>query len=137
MLLAGKPGNSIAGSGTGAQERVKKHKQIVWVIMHYEFIGLPQWRHIDSVQFHVSSSLTKAEKYIGDTWVEAHSWWQVHPHVVDAKGDDASTEGEEVYYYSHRGNRLHSAPIKRASIAFDKYTARHPELYRSSPSNQV
>jgi hypothetical protein len=108
---------------------MKRGKQIVWVIMHYEFMGLPASPYIDSVQFHVSSSLKKAEKYLRSTGVDAHSWWLVHPHVLDAAGDDLDTEGNEVYYYSHRGTSLKSAPIGRARIAFQKHTARYPQFY--------
>jgi hypothetical protein len=106
---------------------VKKHNRIVWVIMHYEFMGPPDSPHIDSLQFHVSSSLTKAEKYVSESGVDAHSWWQVHPHVVDAKGDARITEGDETFYYSYRGTRLKSAPIKRAKTAYAKHVARFPE----------
>jgi hypothetical protein len=116
---------------------VKKGKQIVWVIMHYEFMGLPMSPHIDSLQFHVSSSLQKAEEYVRGRGVDAHSWWQVHPHVLDAKGDDESTEGNEVYYYSHRGTRLRSAPMRRAGKAFQKHTARYPEFYSSASRNDA
>jgi hypothetical protein len=103
---------------------MKRKKRTVWVIMHYEFLrymGGPK-PYVDSVQFHVSSSLTKAEKYIRDTHVGAHSWWQVHAHGLDAEGYDERTEGNEVYYYSHRGTRLKSPPYKRAKAAFQKQT---------------
>ncbi len=97
--------------------------------MHYEFMGLPP--HIDSVQFHVASSLKKAEKYIRSHGVEAHSWWQVHPHVLDLEGEATLSEGEEAYYYSNRGTQLKSAPTKRAAQAFQKHMARYPEFYSS------
>lgn len=116
---------------------MKKDKLVVWVIMHYEFMGLPTSPHVDSVQFHVSSSLKKAEKYIRSTRVVAHSWWQVHPHVLDAAGDALNTEGDEVYYYSHRGASLKFAPMRRAGNAFQKYTARYPEFYSSPPPHEV
>jgi hypothetical protein len=116
---------------------MKKDKQTVWVIMHYEFMGLPTAPHVDSVQFHVASSLKKAEKYVRSSWVEAHSWWQVHPHVLDAEGEELSTEGDQVYYYSHRGSKLKSAPMKRAAKAFRKHTARYPEFYCSAPPTNV
>lgn len=111
---------------------MKKVKQVIWVIMHYEVMGLPENSHIDSVQFHVSSSRKKAEEYIRSSGVASHSWWQVHPHLLDAKGDDAVVEGKEVYYYSHRGAPLKSAPIRRATNAFRKHTARYPEFYSTS-----
>jgi hypothetical protein len=114
------------------RELMKKRNQIVWVIMHYEFMGLPESPYIDSVQFHVSSSLIKAEKYVRERGVEAHSWWQVHPHLLDAKGDAQNTEGDETYYYSYRGTRLKSAPIERARTAFHKHVARYPQFYPSS-----
>lgn len=116
---------------------MKKERQTVWVIMHYEFMGLPESPHVDSVQFHVSSSLKKAEKYIRSRGVDAHSWWQIHPHVLDAEGVDEDTEGNEVYYYSHRGTQLNSAPMKRASNAFLKHTARYAEFYQSPSPNVV
>jgi hypothetical protein len=97
--------------------------------MHYEFMGLPNSPHLDSVQFHVSSTLKKAEKYMRIGSVAAHSWWQVHPHTLDADGGDWLYEGEEVYYYSHRGTPLKSAPVHRALAAFRKYVALHPERY--------
>jgi hypothetical protein len=85
--------------------------------MHYEFLGPRRSPHVDSVQFHVSSSLGKAEKYVREHGVESHSWWQVHSHLVD---DPSHREGEEVYYYSHRGTRLKTDPWKRARAAFDR-----------------
>lgn len=102
-----------------------RNKPTVWVIMHYEFMGHPDSPWIDSVQFHVSSSRKKAESYIRGRVVDAHSWWQVHPHVLDANGADA--EGDEAYFYSHRGTPLKSAPIERARAAFQKHVLRHPE----------
>ena len=87
--------------------------------MHCEIMGSPDAPRVDSLQFHVSSSLKKAEEYVRSMGVEAHSWWQVHPHVVDA--DD---EGDEVHYFSHRGTRLKSAPMDRAIKAFHKHVAR-------------
>src|SRR5687768_11444766 len=102
--------------------------------MHYEIMGLPDDPRVDAIQFHVSSSLEKAEEYIRSSGVDAHSWWQVHPHEVDSA--DWLAEGEEVYYYSHRGTRLKTAPTKRTIAAFRKHVARHPELYPASPPNQ-
>lgn len=106
-------------------------KRTVWVVMHYEIMGLLGSYRIDSVQYHVSSTLKKAEEYIRGTGVDSHSWWQVHPHVVDAVNFD---EGVEVYYYSHRGTRLNSAPMSRAIVAFKKHAARYPEFYPTSKS---
>jgi hypothetical protein len=101
----------------------------VWVVMHYEYIGSPDCPQIDALQFHVSSSRREAEVYIRRGCVDAHSWWQVHPHVVDT--EDLMNEGDEVYYYSYRGARLKFAPHSRALTAFRKHVARNPEVYRS------
>lgn len=98
----------------------------VWVVMHYEIMGLPQSPRVDSVQFHVSSSLDKAEEYIRKVWAEPHSWWQVHPHVVDTA---EFPENDEVHHYSHRGTRLKAAPIKRALAAFRKHAEAHPDRF--------
>src|SRR5262245_15489714 len=103
-----------------------KRKRTVWVVMHYEIIGLPKAPQVDALQFHVSSSLAKAESYIRRGWVDAHSWWQVHPHVVDSKDPD---EGEKVYYYTRRGRRLKAAPMKQAIAAFHRHVKRFPEFY--------
>jgi hypothetical protein len=108
---------------------MSRRKQIVWVVMHYEIMGLPDSPHVDSVQFHVSSSLAKAEEYIRSHWVASHSWWQVHPHEVDFADFFASDEGVEVHYYSHRGTWLKTVPARRAISAFRKFVARHPEWY--------
>src|SRR5215207_9613275 len=102
------------GRATVTIGQMKQTKPTIWVIMHYEFMGPPQSPYLDSVQFHVSSSLKKAEKYIRDHVVDGHSWWQVHPHVLDAGGID---EGSEVHYYSHRGTPLKALPMKRARDA--------------------
>ena len=83
---------------------MSKKKQTVWVVVHYKFMGVEPCVRIDSVQFHISSSRRKAETYIREGWVVSWSWWQVHPHVLDAKPGEV--EGEEVYYYSHRGTLL-------------------------------
>jgi hypothetical protein len=104
-------------------------KRTVWVVMHYEYIGLPECPHVDALQFHVSSSKRKAEAYIRRVIVDAHSWWQLHPHGIDSQ--DYLMEGDEVYYYSYRGAHLRSAPHKRALTAFQKHVDRNPEFYRS------
>jgi hypothetical protein len=108
---------------------MRKTGSTVWVVMHYEFMGWPNYR-IDSVQFHVSSTLGKAEEYVRTVRVDSHSWWQVHPHVVDATDFD---EGREVHFYSHRGTPLKGAPWTRARAAFLKHVARYPEFYPSTP----
>jgi hypothetical protein len=104
-----------------------QRKQMVWVVMHYEIIGMPDNYWVDALQFHVSSTLARAEKYIRNCHVDTHSWWQVHPHVVD--GTDFLTEGDEVYFYSRRGTRLKAAPTKKAIATFRKFVARNPELF--------
>jgi hypothetical protein len=86
---------------------------------------------VNSVQFHVSSSLNKAETYIRGLGVDSHSWWQVHPHVVDTAEVD---EGAEVYFYSHRGTPLKAAPTTRAIRAFRKHADRYPEFYATGSS---
>jgi hypothetical protein len=79
---------------------------------------------VDCVQFHVSSSLKKAEEYIRSIIVFPYSWWQIYPHVVD---DSAGTDGETVFYYSHKGTPLRSAPFKRAEKAFKRDEEKHRE----------
>jgi hypothetical protein len=106
-----------------------KPQRLVWVVMHYEYMGFSDLPRIDALQFHVSSTLAKAEKYIRSLHVDAHSWWQVHPHTVDAADHDG---GDEVHYYSHRGKRLKAAPHSRAKAAFQKLAARYPEMYPKS-----
>jgi len=103
--------------------------------MHYEFMG-PESPHIDSIQFHVSSSLKKAEKYIRSSGVDSHSWWQVHPHPLDADGEEMQTEGDKVYYYNYGGTRLKSAPVKRARAAFTKHVAKYHDIYSSPASSK-
>jgi len=110
-----------------------QRKRTIWVVMHYEIMGVPDAPRVDSVQFHVSSSLGKAEEYIRSVLVDAHSWWQVHPHVVDTTD---FAEGEEVYYYSHRGTRLRTAATGRAVAAFRRHAARNPEFYPVHPPNE-
>ena len=102
----------------------KAKKKIVWLIMHYEFFDD---KHIDCLQFHVSSTKKRAEAFITAVSVDAHSWWQVHPYILD---DPAFLEeGREVYYYSHRGTPLKAPPYKRALAAYRKYIA--SDWYRS------
>jgi hypothetical protein len=113
---------------------MSQRKRIVWVVMHYEIMGLPESPHVDSVQFHVASTLEKAEEYTQRLETNPYGWWQVHPHVVDNAEEG---EGEEVYYFSHRGNRLKAAPIRRAISAFRKHAARHPEQWPPPPPNQA
>jgi hypothetical protein len=103
-------------------------KQTVWVVMHYEIMGLPEWPRVDSVQFHVASTRRRAENYLRRSRACAHSWWQVHPHVVDCT---EGGEGGEVYYYSHRATPLKCAPTRRAIKAFRKHADRHPQWYAS------
>jgi hypothetical protein len=112
-----------------------RRKRTVWVVMHYEIMGLPESPRVDSVQFHVSSSLEKAEEYIRKIGTDSHSWWQVHPHAVDFDDFEVG-ECDEVYYYSHRETRLKSAPTIRSIAAFRRYTARHPDRWPPLPSGQ-
>ena len=112
---------------------MSRRARTVWVVMHYEIMGLPRSTHVDSVQFHVSSSPENAEAYVRGVRVASHSWWQVHPHVIDSAGVG---EGDEVSYYSHRGARLRAAPTKRAIFAFLKHAARYPEQYPPPPQKQ-
>jgi len=110
-----------------------KRPQTVWVIMHYEIMGLSESYWIDCLQFHVSSSLKKAEASIRRVQVDAHSWWQVHPHEIDTTDFD---EGVETHFDSHRGTRLKSAPATRAIAAFRKHVARNPEIYGDHPEDR-
>jgi len=96
---------------------MKKNRKTVWVVMHYEYIRWGGIILVDGVQFHVSSSLKKAEKYLRGAIVFPYSWWQVYPYVLD---DDTGTEGETVFYYSHKGTPLRRAPYKRAESAFKR-----------------
>ena len=50
-----------------------RRKRTVWVVMHYEIMGVPDAHRVDSVQFHVSSSLNKAEESIRSSRVDSHS----------------------------------------------------------------
>jgi len=93
-----------------------KKKTIVWLIMHYEFMFEGT---LDCLQFHVSSTLKKAEAYVKKSGMMPYSWWQVYPYVIDEHGD-----GDEVYYYSYKGKRLMKAPWKQARRAFDVAKAR-------------
>jgi hypothetical protein len=94
----------------------KRKPVTVYVIMHYEYF---EGGHIDCLQFHVASSLKKAEAYFKIVHVDPHSWWQVHPHVIDHNPKDG-WEGEEFYYYSYRGKRLKEPPHQQARKAWEK-----------------
>lgn len=109
---------------------MSRRKRTVWVVMHYEIMGLPDSPAVDSVQFHIPSSLEKAEEYVRRSRVAPYSWWQVHPHEVDTADH---REGEEVHYYSHRGTRLKAAPTRRSIAAYREHAARHPEWYPPKP----
>lgn len=91
----------------------RRQHTTVWVIMHYEFMFEGT---MDCLQFHVASSLNKAEKYIRKRSVMPYSWWQVHPYVID----DDREEGIEVHYYSYRGTKLTKAPHQQAKKAFER-----------------
>ena len=104
---------------------MKTKRTTVWVVMHYEYSRLKGVILVDCLQFHVSSSRKRAEKYIRSRSVSSYSWWQIHPHVVDC--DDWKMEGDEVYYYSHRGTPLRSPPFKRAEKAFLREEAKYRE----------
>ncbi len=93
-----------------------KKKTIVWLVMHYEFMFEGK---LDCLQFHVASTLKKAEIYVKKARVMPYSWWQVHPYVIDEYADC-----EEVYYYSYRGKPLKKAPWIQARRAFDVAKAR-------------
>lgn len=90
---------------------LSKRKITVWLIMHYEFMFEGK---LDCLQFHVSSTLKKAEAYVKKSRVMPYSWWQVHRYVVDDYADS-----DEVYYYSYLGRRLKKAPHDQALRAFN------------------
>src|SRR5215211_1870426 len=46
-------------------------------------------------------------------------------------------EGEEVYFFSHRGTPLKAAPTGRAITAFHRHVARNPEFYPAHPQNKT
>jgi hypothetical protein len=106
-------------SGEGVA-MARKRRTTVWVVMHYEIF---HGERVDSVQFHVSSSLKVAEEYMKRMHVAPYSWWQVHPHIVDCDFDDGC-EGDETYYYSYTGRPLKSAPVRRALGAFRRERTR-------------
>jgi hypothetical protein len=97
---------------------MKNRQKTVWVVMHYEYMRLKGQLLVSCLQSHVSSTRRKAEEYIRSSSVSPYSWWQVHPHVVDCGVEEWLTDGEEVYFYSHRGTPLRRAPFKRAEKAF-------------------
>lgn len=99
----------------------KKKPVTVWVIMHYEIMFDD---HIDCLQFHVASSLKRAEAYINKSGMMPYSWWQIHPHRIDHDFKNDGEEGVEVYYYSHTGRPLKSAPQKQALAAYQRAKAR-------------
>jgi len=103
----------------------KPNRPIVWVIMHYE-IMLDD--HIDCLQFHVSSTRKRAEEYIHKSGMAPYSWWQLHPHRIDHDSRSDGEEGVEVYYYSHTGRLLKSAPQKQALTAYQRAKKRG-EIY--------
>ena len=76
----------------------KRKRTTVWVIMHYEIMFED---HIDSLQFHVSSTRKKTEEYIDNGGMAPYSWWQIHPHQSDHDYKNDDEEGVEGYYYSH------------------------------------
>jgi len=88
-------------------------KKRVWVVMHYE---ITHDYSADCLQFHVSSSLRKAEQYITRYWMVPWSWWQIYPYVID-HDDCLGDEGEEVCYYSHTGKCLKVAQFTEAQQA--------------------
>jgi hypothetical protein len=89
-----------------------RKKPTVWVVMHYEiFPG----EKVDSVQFHVASSLPAAERYVRQRGVEPFSWWQVHAYIVD---HDHFWDEAPPKYYSHTGRPLKAAPLRRALSAY-------------------
>jgi len=51
----------------------------------------------------------------------------VHPHVLDAQDDER--EGEEIYYYSHKGTPLTRPPYKRAQKAWERDKIKNPHLH--------
>lgn len=88
----------------------------VWVVMHYEF--LPSG-NMDCMQFHVSSSLTAARRYIKRVFVAPYSWWQVHPHVID-HDDWEVDEGVETYFFDYKGKPMTRPDHQRAWRAFER-----------------
>ncbi|HQR42179.1 MAG TPA: hypothetical protein PLX97_05830 [Gemmatales bacterium] len=91
----------------------------VWVIMHYEYFYDGQ---IDCLQFHVSSTLKKAEAYMRRLYMAPYSWWQVHSYVID-NDHEKDWDDEQVHFYNNRGKSLKKAPHKQAMRAFEKANA--------------
>jgi hypothetical protein len=110
----------------------KKKPITVWVIMHYEVFE----NQIDCLQFHVSSSLKKAEAYFRVHHVAPYSWWQVHPYVIDHDITKDGWEGDEVYYYSYRGTKLKKAPFNQVKAAFEREQKKREILTPSISSCQ-
>src|SRR5690348_1832563 len=97
---------------------MKKRRQTVWVVMHYEYRRFEGVMEVGCLLSHVSSTQKGAEAFICRCSVPSYSWWQLYPKVVDC--DDLLIERHEIYYYSHRGTLLQSLPFKRAELAFKR-----------------
>ncbi|MBS0207623.1 MAG: hypothetical protein JSS27_01590 [Planctomycetes bacterium] len=110
----------IATLNRQSKKSNRKQGRQVWVVMHYEVLGPRRRPYFDALQFHVASSLKGAETWIRSVGVESHSWWQVHPYIID---DQSGEEGDQIVYFSYRGKRLAAAPQKRALAAYDKLPA--------------
>lgn len=100
-----------------------------WVLTHCDIMGDAAKPHVDSLAWHVSSSLRKAEKYICSTIVSPTSWWEIREFQTDCpdRDNDDKSQLETVRYYSHKGARIACAPWNRAVKAFKL------ELNRKTP----
>lgn len=95
----------------------KKKLSFVYVVMHYEF-----FTSIDSMVFHISSSLKEAEKYIEKMIVCSSSWWEVLPMKIDQDINEELSEliVPKVFYYNYKGKSVKRRPVKQAIVAFGK-----------------
>src|SRR5436305_546467 len=84
-------------------------KTKVWVVIHCEYFQFHDCTSptVDEMAFHVSSTLSKAERYMRGCNMSSYSWWKVQQFGVNENNDEG-----QVHYYTHKGLPIESPPFK-------------------------
>lgn len=95
--------------------RPEKTEMKIYIVLHHEIAGPPEYLRADEMVFYTASSMKKALDLIRRTGVELWSWWEIQ--IQDL---DSPKWPEHVGYYGHRGGKLAKPPYDKCKKIFLK-----------------
>ena len=87
----------------------------IFIVLHHEIMGAPDWIRADEMVFFTASSMKRALQLIKTSFVCRWSWWEIQVQELDT--DDWPSH---VGYYGRRGGKLVKRPYKKCVELFKK-----------------